>query len=477
MENLANLQPQAVFHWFYELNQIPRGSGNETAVSNWLKAWAEERNLEVEQDEALNIIIRKPGSAGYENSPIVAIQGHMDMVCEKTPESTHDFLKDPIEMFVDGDWLKAKDTTLGADDGIAVAYGLAVLDADDIAHPPLEVIVTTSEETGMDGAQALKSEQIKAKYLLNIDSDVEGSFILGCAGGADLFSRFSFAKEAVSEKRGYKLLIKGLQGGHSGQMIDQELGNAIKVLARILFKLKNDNELRLSSFIGGSKHNAIPTQAEAIFTYQGNAEEDFAKTFAEIKNELSHVDPELSYELSEVEIEEAMSICDSHKLIDFLHAVPHGVQAMSMAMPGLVETSLNIAIMSEEDNQQVLQISVRSALNSAKLNLVEKIITLTQYFGGKGECSGQYPAWEYNPESSLIDKVKDIYKETSGNDSEIIAIHAGLECGLLGEILPETEMVSFGPTMHDIHTFRERLSISSTERYWNFLLKLLASFK
>lgn len=480
MSDIRNLEPKAVFNWFYEINQIPRGSNNEQAISDFLLKFAQDRNLEARQDEALNVIIYKPGTEGYEDAPMVSIQGHMDMVPEKDPDSDHDFLKDPIEMLVDGDWVHANKTTLGADNGIAVAYGMAILDADDIPHPPLEVIITSAEETGMDGAKALKEGDIKGQYLLNIDSDNEGIFTLGCAGGADFFVSFPLEREEYSgQAKAYSLEIGGLKGGHSGQMIHEGRGNAIKIAARLLYDLrKEDQDLRLVELSGGSKHNAIPSIAKFIFVTEAEqANEIIQKSFDKVYTELKAVEPGLKYALKDAEASQVMSKELSDKLIDYLFVVPHGVQSMSPVMEDLVQTSLNVAILTQDDKEVLIQHSLRSAVNSSKEELLDKLFALAKTFGAKADSYGSYPAWEFNPESSLIDRVSKVYKEVLEDDSEIMAIHAGLECGLLSEIAPDTEMVSFGPNMEDIHTPRERLSISSTERIWRFLKALLASFK
>ena len=474
---MEKLFDKPYFYWFHAINQIPRGSYNEEAISNFLKKFAEDRQLEVIQDEAKNIIIHKPASPGWENSPWVTLQGHMDMVCEKLPESTHDFSKDPIEMSVDGDWIKANKTTLGADDGIAVAYALALLDAKDIPHPNLEVIITTAEETGMDGAQALKAEDVKGEFLLNLDSETEGIFTLGCAGGADFHASFDLELENAGKEPVYQLDISGLKGGHSGQVIHEGRGNAIKILARILHQVAAKEKLHLVKLTGGSKHNAIPTQAQAIFQAGGQVEQVIKAAFEEVHAELQLVDPDLTYTLSQAQADQRIVLDQTQQILDYLFVLPHGVQSMSPAMHGLVQTSLNVAIVTQEKHSLDLQISIRSAVNSSKLELVDRLMTLTPYFGAQPEAGGQYPAWEFNPESPFIDKVQKIYQDLYQEEAKITAIHAGLECGLLKNIMPNTEMISFGPTMEDIHTPRERLNISSTNRVWDFLLKLLASFK
>lgn len=474
---MEKLFDKPYFYWFHALNQIPRGSYNEEAVSNFLKKFAEDRQLEVIQDEAKNIIIHKPATPGFENSPWVTLQGHMDMVCEKLPDSDHDFSKDPIDMRVDGDWIKANKTTLGADDGIAVAYALSILDAKDIPHPNLEVIITTAEETGMDGAQALKAEHVKGEFLLNLDSEEEGIFTLGCAGGADFHASFELERAAATGKPVYELEISGLKGGHSGQVIHEGRGNAIKLLARILHQVQAEQPVQLARLTGGSKHNAIPTQAQAIFSAEGDVEAAVKAAFDEIQAEFHIIDPDLTYKLSKGQADTFISMAQSKQILDYLFVIPHGVQSMSHAMPGLVQTSLNVAIVSQDDKKMDLQVSIRSAINSSKLELVDRLVTEAHYFVAKPEAGGQYPAWEFNPESPFIDKVQKIYHDLYHEEANITAIHAGLECGLLKNIMPNTEMISFGPSMEDIHTPRERLSISSTNRVWDFLLKLLASFK
>lgn len=474
---MEKLFDKPYFYWFHALNQIPRGSYNEEAVSNFLKKFAEDRQLEVIQDEAKNIIIHKSATPGFENSPWVTLQGHMDMVCEKLPDSDHDFSKDPIDMRVDGDWIKANKTTLGADDGIAVAYALSILDAKDIPHPNLEVIITTAEETGMDGAQALKAEHVKGEFLLNLDSEEEGIFTLGCAGGADFHASFELERAAATGKPVYELEISGLKGGHSGQVIHEGRGNAIKLLARILHQVQAEQPVQLARLTGGSKHNAIPTQAQAIFSAEGDVEAAVKAAFDEVQAEFHIIDPDLTYKLSKGQADTFISMAQSKQILDYLFVIPHGVQSMSHAMPGLVQTSLNVAIVSQDDKKLDLQVSIRSAINSSKLELVDRLVTEAHYFGANPEAGGQYPAWEFNPESPFIDKVQKIYHDLYHEEANITAIHAGLECGLLKNIMPNTEMISFGPSMEDIHTPRERLSISSTNRVWDFLLKLLASFK
>lgn len=483
MQDIRSLEPQKVFQFFYEMNQIPRPSGHEKAVSDWLLHFAQERGLEVEQDATNNIIIRKPATPGYEKAPWVTIQGHMDMVGEKTADSSHDFLKDPIEMVVEDGFVHAVGTTLGADDGIAVAYALAILDSDDIPHPPLEVLITVSEETGMDGAMAIKEGQCRGEYLLNIDSEEEGIFTLGCAGGADLRIPFPAQREAAaSGSQSWSIRIHGLRGGHSGQVIHEGRGNALKILARLLYGLKEaDASFRLQDIGGGSKHNAIPVEARASFCTAGDPRTFLQDRFATIAKELKGIDPQVVMDLQTTENSPVAPIAaaDGARLIDFLHLCPHGVQGMSAYVPGLVETSLNVAVLAanEAQDKYTLHLSLRSSVGSQKENLIERLSLLAARLGTTATKHSAYPAWEYNPESPLISRVKRVYSAMYGKEPTLNAIHAGLECGLLSAVMPHTYMISFGPNLLDIHTPGEHMEIASVARVYDFLKALLADFR
>lgn len=476
MNNLSNLEPKNVFKWFYEINQHPRSSGNEKEISDFLVNFAKERNLEVYQDEILNVIIKKPGTPGYENSETVIIQGHMDMVCVKTDDSTHNFDTDPIEMIVDGDILRANKTTLGGDDGIAVAYGLAILDSNDIPHPPIELLVTTNEETGMDGAMALTSEHLSGTRLLNLDTEEEGCFLVSCSGGSNIDSIFDIEKEKYNSKA-YELIVSGLKGGHSGSEIIMQRGNSIKLAARLLHSIKND--ITLASIEGGIKHNAIPSYTKAVFACDNfdSVKDSIDTLISELKEEYRVEEPSLKITIESANITETYSKKLSNDIIDFLMVLPDGVQYMSKDIDGLVQTSLNNAIIGEKDGKLVLITSVRSASTSSKREILNRISTLCKRFGASSNEYAAYPAWQYEAESKLRDITVKTYEELYGKSPEISSIHAGLECGLLKGILPNTEMISFGPDIKDAHTPLEHMSISSVERVWEFTKKLLANLK
>lgn len=480
MTSLQNIEPKKVFHWFYELNQIPRCSGDEKKVSDFLVNFAKERNLEVYQNKAYNVIIKKPGTKGYENSDPVIIQGHMDMVCIKGKGSDHDFSKDPIEMIVEGDILRANNTTLGGDNGIAIAYALAILDSDDLKHPPLEVLITTSEETGMDGARALTNEHLSGKILLNIDTEEEGVFIVSCAGGSNKIITFELQKETIKGK-GLEIKISGLKGGHSGMEIIKQRANAIKLMGRILNLCTEKFNIRLSHIQGGTKHNAIPSEAvSTIYVEDGDIEkvkstiEDFAK---ELKEEYRVEDSGLRVDLKEVSIDKAYTRELSDNVIDFLMMVPDGVQYMSKDIEGLVQTSLNNAIIEEKDNIVEITTSVRSSSSSSLREILNVLSVIARRTNGKAIETDSYPAWQYEENSRIRDLAVKVYEEMFNKKAIVTAIHAGLECGILKEILPDTDMISFGPNLYDVHTEKESLSISSVERVWKFLIRLLEELK
>ncbi len=478
MSNLQNIEPKEVFHWFYELNQIPRCSGDEKRVSDFLVNFAKERNLEVYQDEIYNVIIKKPASEGYENSDTVIIQGHMDMVCIKGEGSNHDFTKDPIEMIVEGDIMRANNTTLGGDDGIAVAYGLAILDSDDLKHPPIEVLITTNEETGMDGVHALSNAHLSGKTLLNIDSEEEGIFLVSCAGGANKITTFKLEREKKSGN-GLEIKISGLKGGHSGMEIIKQRANAIKLLGRILEECNMKNSIRLSKIHGGTKHNAIPSDAMATILSEdmdsvkkivGNLTKDF-------KEEYRVEDSGLNIDVKEVKVEDVYIKELSDDLIDYIMMVPDGVQYMSKDIEGLVQTSLNNAIIQEKDDNIEIITSVRSASSSSLREILNVLSVIARRTNAKTEEKSAYPAWQFDKNSKIREKAVKVYEELFDKKAEISAIHAGLECGLLKEILPDTDMISFGPNLYDVHTEKEHLSISSVHKVWKFLIKLLEELK
>lgn len=400
------------------------------------------------------------------------------MVCVKGKNSQHDFTKDPIEMIVEGDFLRANDTTLGADDGIAVAYALAILDSDDLEHPPLEILITTSEETGMDGVHALENTHLQGKTLLNIDSEEEGIFLVSCAGGATQRTRFKIEKEETN-KDALEIKISGLKGGHSGMEIIKQRGNAIKLMGRVLDTTRRISKLSLVNFTGGSKHNAIPNLAIASFISDNMEEskrviEDFAK---ELKEEYRVEEANLTIEVSERKVERTYTHELSENLIDYIMMIPDAVMYMSQDIEGLVQTSLNNAIIEEKDGFIEIVASVRSASSSSRREVLNTLQIIAKRTGAKATEEGSYPAWQYEENSKIRVKALEVYKELFNKEAQVSAIHAGLECGLLKEILPDTDMISFGPNLYDVHTEKEHISISSAERVWKFLIALLQSLK
>lgn len=480
MNPLQNTEPKEVFKWFYEISQVPRGSGNERAISDFLVKFAKDRNLEVHQDKAMNVIIKKPGTASYEKSPTVIIQGHMDMVCEKDASSNHDFLKDPIKFVVKGEMLYADKTTLGGDDGIAVAYALTVLDSKDIPHPPLEVLITTEEETGMGGAMALTDEHLQGTRLLNIDSEEEGVFLVSCAGGANIHVFFDIKKEAAKGKF-LKITVGGLLGGHSGIEINKQRANSIKLLGRILYNIKQNEKINIVEISGGSKHNAIAKDAHAVIAAENTEAvlKIVEKMTADFKGEYRAVDKLLTVTANETQNPSGQMFTKelTLNLIDFMASIPNGVQYMSMEIHGLVQTSLNNGVLEEIDGRIKFTTSVRSSVKSALDEIVDILRIQAEHCGGEFKKVSEYPAWEYSPDSPVRDAAVNVYKKLNNKEPVITAIHAGLECGLLKKTLPKVDAISFGPNLYDVHTPNEHMEISSVERVWKFLLAYLAELK
>ena len=480
MNPLQNTEPKEVFKWFYEISQVPRGSGNERAISDFLVKFAKDRKLEVHQDKAMNVIIKKPGTAGYEKAPTVIIQGHMDMVCEKEASSNHDFLKDPIKFVVKGEMLYADKTTLGGDDGIAVAYALTVLDSKDIPHPPLEVLITTEEETGMGGAMALTDEHLQGTRLLNIDSEEEGVFLVSCAGGANVHVFFDIKKEAAKGKF-LKITVGGLLGGHSGIEINKQRANSIKLLGRILYNIKQNETINIVEISGGSKHNAIAKDAYAVIAAENTEAvlKIVEKMTADFKNEYRAVDKLLTVTANETQNSSGQMFTKelTLNLIDFMASIPNGVQYMSMEIHGLVQTSLNNGVLEELDGKIKFTTSVRSSVKRALDEIVDILRIQAERCGAEFKKASEYPAWEYSPDSPVRDAAVNVYKKLNNKEPLITAIHAGLECGLLKKTLPKVDAISFGPNLYDVHTPNEHMEIASVERVWKFLLAYLAELK
>lgn len=479
MGKLSGLAPQDVFYYFEEICGIPHGSGNTQKISDYLKKFAADRKLEYYQDAAGNMIIIKEASAGYEDHPPVMLQGHMDMVTVKKPDCAIDMAKDGLQLVVSGDRLMAEGTSLGGDDGVAVAYGLALI-AGNYKHPRLELVITVDEEVGMNGARVLDVTPLKSKRLINLDSEEEGIFLAGCAGGARV--DLSLGYVPVSVKGAFcSIAVKGLQGGHSGEEIHKERGNAICLLGRLLYRLQGEVKFSIEGLEGGVADNAIPTAAKAQLILTGSDKEKevltqiCVNTEQEYKNELKDKDGAVWIEVRFDEEREAKVMEENLSLRTamLLNALPYGVQAMSAAMPGLVETSLNPGLLCMSEESVQIGISVRSSLDSAKKALIGRLKSIGELAAAEVKVRGDYPGWAYQKESPLREKMAEIYRELYGREPKVQAIHAGVECGLLAYKIPGLDCVSIGPDMKNIHTTEEELSISSTERVWNYLLRVL----
>jgi dipeptidase D len=477
LNKTEGLKPERVFHYFEELTKIPRCSFDEKRVSDYLKSVGEGLGLETIQDEALNIIIKKPGSKGYESKPTVIIQGHMDMVCDRSEGFDIDFSRDPIPFEVRDGLIMAPNTTLGADNGIAVAMGLAILEDKTLEHPPLEVLITTNEESGMTGATQLDKKNLSGKILINIDSEEEGKLLVSCAGG----KRFSIeipVNFKVTDKSSFTLKVSGLKGGHSGMEIDKGRGNSNRLLARALDGLR-EIDYDLCHIEGGSKSNVIPRLSSAIICL---ADSDIEKARVIVnemekhfKGELSTSDPDVTLTLEKTK-DRVKAFEDTVKLkvIAALLLVPNGVNSMSMDIEGLVESSNNMGVVSTLEDKVVVENAIRSSVKSLKDMLSRQMEIIAESLGANWSSSGEYPAWQYRKDSYIRDLFAQTYREISGKEMEIEAIHAGLECGLFYELLGDIDMVSLGPDMWGVHAPGERLSIDSVERTYNILVEVLS---
>jgi dipeptidase D len=481
---LKNLKPYDVFKYFEEITQIPRGSGNEKGISNYLVAFAKELNLEVIQDEALNVIIKKPGTIGYENAPTIIIQGHMDMVNEMNQGTDHDFDKDPLKLRIEGDMLYATDTTLGADNGIAMAYAMALLASKDIPHPPVEVLMTTDEETGMSGAMALRPEDINGRILINIDSEEEGKLLVSCAGGVRTTAALNIAWEKADESLiSAAIKVRGLKGGHSGMEIHKGRGNSNKIMGRILYDIINTVDFNLASLNGGAKNNAIPREADAVIVFNSNDMDSVKAKVNEwneiLKNEYKVSDPDVNVQLdANVNKQEKVFTKETtKKAIHLAYLIPSGIQTMSMEIAGLVQSSTNLGVVTTDENKVFFDSATRSSISSFKLDLVNQTRIAAESLGAEFSTQADYPDWQYDADSKIRKVFEKVYKDLTGNEPEIVAIHAGVECGLFKEKFGEIDMISFGPNLYDVHTPDEHLSISSTERMWDYLLAVLKEIK
>lgn len=481
MRVLENLEPQNVFYYFEEICSIPHGSGNLDGISSYLAQFAKDRGLFHIRDASNNVIIIKEASAGYESVPPIILQGHMDMVAVKQKDCAADLEKDPLRLRVDGDYISAEGTSLGGDDGIAVAYILAILDARDIAHPRIEAVLTTDEETGMEGATAIDLSMLSAKRMLNIDSEEEGILLTSCAGGMRVDCHIPTARESGQGGIFLKISAGGLSGGHSGTEIDKEHANAIKLLGITLQQLRKKIPFRLAGICGGEKDNAIPREASAVVCIAKDQKEKFLaeleRIAAEEKNEKKSKEKNLylKAEATEWNTTSVMNDDSTERVLAFLVLLPNGVMAMSADIKGLVETSLNVGVLKTEEREIVASSAVRSAIETAKHKVSLQLETLTKTLGGYTEAHGEYPGWQFDPDSKLRADMVRIYREMFGEEVQVEALHAGLECGIMISKLPGLDCVSFGPNILDIHTTEERLSISSAARMWEYLLEILKS--
>ncbi|WP_297712449.1 aminoacyl-histidine dipeptidase [Clostridium sp.] len=483
MNILQNLEPKKVFEYFEAISNIPRGSGNEKEISDYLLNFGKSLGFESIQDKALNVIIKKPGTKGYENAPTVIIQGHMDMVCEKNNGVEHDFEKDPLKLRIVDDYIYATDTTLGADNGIAVAYAMAILASNDIPHPPIEVLITTDEETGMSGAMAINKDHIDGKILINLDNEEEGYLLVSCAGGIRSTATLNIEKQDVKDKKVVKISISGLKGGHSGMDIIKERGNSNKILGRVLKGLLKEVSFNIVNLNGGSKNNAIPREAEAVITINSSDEStviDVIKKWNDIiGNELRTQDSGLKIEALSINDKEEKEFTDesTKKVVDLLYLYPNGINSKSVEIEGLVESSTNLGVLTTSDTAVEFDSAIRSSVPSLKEEIVLRSKTIVELFGGEFTTTADYPGWEYNPDSKIREICQKVHKDLYGNEAKIVAIHAGVECGLFNEKLGNLDMISFGPNLYDVHTPDEHMSISSVRNCYEYLKAILKEIK
>lgn len=478
---METLQPQILFRYFNEITKIPRPSKKEEKVIAYLEKFAADHNLPYKKDKVGNMVISKPATPGYENRKSIALQAHMDMVCEKNSDVTFNFDTDPIQTKIEDGWLMAKGTTLGADNGIGVAAALAVLASDDLKHGPIEAFFTVDEETGMTGAMNIEENFIQSDILLNLDSEDEGEIFIGCAGGMGSFAEFSYQPAYADPTLVYlQVNVKGLRGGHSGGDIHVGLGNANKILARYLYNLDHVvDDWTLAQITGGNLHNAIPREAFAVIGIPSSQREEVARYTnefaADIRNELHKVDPEVEVTIGTTEKPElAIDEYTKHNLIAALVACPHGVQGMSHEIEGLVETSTNLASIKMKENYTILiETSQRSSTESLKRAIGDTVTAVFELAGAYTYERDGYPGWAPDMNSEILKVATQSYKDIFGKEPKVKAIHAGLECGLFKKKYPHLDMISFGPTMRDVHSPRERLEIATVEMWWKHLVDVL----
>jgi len=482
MSTLSSLRPTLIWKYFEEILTIPRPSGQESLIRNYLIDFAKQHDLAYKVDQTGNLLICKKASQGKEKVPVIILQSHLDMVCEKNSETKHDFLKDPITAYIDDTWVKASGTTLGADDGIGIAAQMAILASDDISHGPIECLFTVEEETGLTGAFGLEPGFLTGTTLLNLDSEDEGELFIGCAGGRDTTITFSFKREPVPvDYQAYKLTVSGLKGGHSGDDIHRGLGNANKILNRFLWNEQSHLRLRVADFNGGNLRNAIPREASAIVLVPSKYEKELLNSLIKyeqvMRNEFSLTEPGLALKINRCENPDyTIDLLSQEKLINALYATPHGVHSWSQSMAGMVESSTNLASVKFSEESAFITTSQRSSLDSSKEDIVNMVTSVWRLTDAKIEHSNGYPGWSPNPDSQILKTTVDAYIRLFGSPPIVRSIHAGLECGLFLEKYPHLDMVSFGPTIKGAHSPDERLDIATTGKFWNLLVEVITNF-
>ena len=481
-QEIRSLEPKALWNKFADLNAVPRPSKKEDRVIAFMKKFGESLGLETFEDEIRNVIIRKPATAGMENRKAIVLQGHLDMVHQKNADTVFDFDTQGIDMYVDGDWVRARGTTLGADNGLGVAAIMAILESTDIPHPAIEALFTIDEETGMTGALNLKGGILQGQILLNMDTEEDDEIDIGCAGGIDVTATAEYDEEATPEGSvGYTITVKGLKGGHSGMDIHKGLGNANKIMNRLLFDGFDNFGLQISEIKGGSLRNAIPRESQAKVIIAEVYDEafvfDMQQIVNEIKTELKTTEPNLEVVFEKMEAAPArvMPTIAQFYFVRSMYTAHNGVYSMSADFADLVETSNNIAKVIVGDGQLSVQCLTRSSVETAKFDLANALRSAFELMGCEVEFSGAYPGWTPNSESEILDVLVPIYEKQNGEKPKVVACHAGLECGILGTNYPDIDMISFGPTIHGAHSPDERASISSSQKFWKFVLEILAT--
>ncbi len=478
-KEIKDLNPATIWNFFYDLSQIPRPSKKEAKVADYVKKFGEDRGLETIVDRVGNVILKKPATSGMENHKVTLLQGHLDMVPQKNSDKKHDFENDPIEAFIDGEWVRAKDTTLGADNGIGVAAALAVLDSEDLVHGPIEALFTIDEETGMTGAFGLEKGVLEADIMLNMDSEDEGELYVGCAGGMDANISYHYKEMPVPAGcLAFRVSLSGLKGGHSGLDIVLGRGNANKLLFRFLKHAVNEHKAGLAHVDGGGLRNAIPREAEAIIVIPQGKENELKSSIqkyeAIYKYELSAVEPDLELDLQKTDLPGNLIDNDTqNRLINSIIACPNGVIRMSNSMPGLVETSTNLASVNSQKGEITIKCLMRSSVDSSRDELAGMMESVFKLAGADVVFDGAYPGWKPNMDSEILEVMKKVYKELYGKTPEVKAIHAGLECGLIGGVYPDMDMISFGPTIRNPHSPDEKVHIESVNKFWVLLVETL----